>query len=130
MNTSIINPWKWQDDFGYAQAVEVKNNKGTLYCSGQAAIDADGSPVTGSMADQIQLSLQNLEAVIHQAGYHPSAIVRLNFYTTSIAGFFGSYSPAIAWMKQHNITPSSTLIQVAALAFPGLSIEIEATVVS
>ena len=129
MNTKTINPWQWQDNFGYAQAVEVKNNQGTLYCSGQAAMDADGKPVGGTMAEQLELSLQNLEQVIEQAGYHPSNIVRLNFYTTSIPDFFAAYGANILWFQKYKFTPSSTLVQVSALAYPELSVEIEATVV-
>ncbi|WP_460678122.1 RidA family protein [Mucilaginibacter koreensis] len=129
MQKHIINPWKWQDNLGYAQAVEIKNNTGTLYCAGQTAMNADGQPVAGSMEAQIQLSLQNLEKVIQQAGYHPAHIVRLNLYTTSIAEFFAAYGTLVVWMKQHNLTPSSTLLEVKALAFPELKVEIEATVV-
>ncbi|TSJ42621.1 RidA family protein [Mucilaginibacter corticis] len=129
MEKKIVNPWTWQDNFGYAQAVEVKHNQGTLYCSGQTAMTADGKPAGGNMNDQILLSLQNLEKVIHQAGYKPAGVVRLNLYTTSIADFFGAYGVLAAWMQQHKIVPSSTLLEVKALAFPELLVEIEATVV-
>jgi 2-iminobutanoate/2-iminopropanoate deaminase len=129
MNTRVINPWTWQDSLGYAQAVEIKNNTRTLYCAGQAAMDADGKPRGGSMAEQIELSLQNVEEVILKAGYHPSNIVRLNYYTTSIPQFFNAFETAGRWTKQHQITPASTLLEVSALAFPELSVEIEATVV-
>ncbi|TSJ34912.1 RidA family protein [Mucilaginibacter corticis] len=129
MEKKIVNPWTWQDNFVYAQAVEVKHNQGTLYCSGQAAMTADGKPAGGSMNDQILLSLQNLEKVIHQAGYKSAGVVRLNLYTTSIADFFGSYGVLAGWMQQHKIVPSSTLLEVKALAFPELLVEIEATVV-
>lgn len=124
-----INPWQWQDNFGYAQAVEVKSNTGTLYCSGQAAMDANGKPIGGNMSEQIKLSLENLQKVIKHANYHPSNIVRLNFYTTSVPAFFEAYGTVVGWMKQNECTPSSTLVQVSALAFPELNIEIEATVV-
>ncbi|MVM35058.1 RidA family protein [Spirosoma sp. HMF4905] len=129
MNITTINPWQWQNNFGYAQAVEIKNNQGTLYCSGQAAMDADGNPVGGNMAEQLQLSLQNLEQVIQQAGYQPGNIVRLNFYTTSIPDFFAAYGSIVSWLQSHQVAPSSTLVQVTALAFPELAVEIEATVV-
>ena len=129
MTIQKINPWKWQDNLGYSQAVEVKNNQGTLYCAGQTAMDADGKPVGGSMEEQIQLSLQNLEEVILKAGYDPSNIVRLNIYTTSIPDFFSAYPSMVGWMQQRRIVPSSTLLQIEALAFPELKVEIEATVV-
>ena len=88
MQKNTINPWKWQDNLGFSQAIEVKQNTGTLYCSGQAAMTAEGQPVNGSMAEQIQLSLDNLETLIIQSGYQPSNIVNLKHYTTSIPDFF------------------------------------------
>ena len=42
MERRIINPWTWQDEFGYVQANEVSGVQRTLYCSGQAANDAQG----------------------------------------------------------------------------------------
>lgn len=129
MEKNNINPWKWQDNFGYAQAVEVKHSNGTLYCSGQAAMNADGIPIEGSMREQIELATDNLEKVIEKAGYSASNIVRLNLYTTSIPAFFAEYETLVKWYKKHGCIPSSTLIEVKALAFPSLTIEIEATVV-
>lgn len=42
MEKREINPWKWQNERSYVQAVEVKNPEGTLYVSGQTAISSDG----------------------------------------------------------------------------------------
>lgn len=42
MEKHIINPWTWQDARNYVQAIEVKNIEGTLYVSGQTAINDDG----------------------------------------------------------------------------------------
>ena len=53
MEKRIINPWTWQDQRSYVQAVEVKNVQGTLYCAGQAAVHADGTSSTAPMKDQI-----------------------------------------------------------------------------
>ncbi len=88
MQKTIINPWKWQDDRSYVQAVEVKNVTGTLYCAGQAAVLPDGTSSSGDMRQQLALAIENLETVIAQAGYEPSGIVRLTVYTTSSAEFF------------------------------------------
>ncbi|TLV01470.1 RidA family protein [Dyadobacter luticola] len=129
MKTNTINPWSWQDNFGYAQAVEVKHNNGTLYCSGQAAIDVEGAPVAGDMKEQIQLAFQNLHKVIEKAGYQTSNTVRVNFYTISIADFFAEYGEVIGWFHAQQCKPASTLVEVKALAYPGLLVEIEATIV-
>lgn len=128
MDITSTSPWQWQDHLGFSQAVEIKNTQGMLYCSGQAAMDADGRPLGGDMSYQIVQTLKNIETVIAKAGYNPEGIVRLNFYTTSIPDFFEAYDIVKIWMKQYGIAPSSTLLEVSALAFPGLSVEIEATV--
>ena len=41
----IINPWKWQDNFGFVQANETSGGQRVLYCAGQASMDTDGRPV-------------------------------------------------------------------------------------
>lgn len=129
MKTTVINPWEWQNNFGYSQAIEVKHGESTLYCAGQTAMDANGEPVAGDMSSQIKLSFENLHTVMQQAGYHPANLVRINYYTTSIPAFFEAYGDVIAWTQAHNCAPSSTLLQVSALAFPELMVEIEATFV-
>ena len=129
MNKTLINPWKWQDNLGFAQAVEISHANHTLYCAGQAAMDGDGQPIAADMAGQIGLSFDNLETVLHQAGYTLKNVVRLNFYTTSIEQFFAAYGQVMGRLQVSGCVPSSTLTEVNALAFPQLLIEIEATAV-
>ncbi|HJN92867.1 MAG TPA: RidA family protein, partial [Dehalococcoidia bacterium] len=62
MERRIINPWTWQDQYGFVQANEVSGVSRTLICSGQTAIDANGHAVhAGNMAAQVQTSFDNLE---------------------------------------------------------------------
>ncbi|GAB3933989.1 RidA family protein [Larkinella terrae] len=129
MQKSIINPWQWQNQLGYAQAVEVPHSTHTLYCAGQAAMTADGQPVSTDMAGQISVSFDNLETVLHQAGYSLSNVIRLNYYTTSIDAFFAAYGEVMGRLGAAGCVPSSTLTEVKALAFPNLMVEIEATAV-
>lgn len=128
METRIINPWQWQDHRSYVQAVEVKQATSTLYCSGQAAIDATGHASTGDMKSQLIQSLQNLEHVIQEAGYECRGIVRLNIYTTSTAELMTCFDVFQAWIAQHNIKQATTLLEVKSL-FETLTVEVEATVV-
>ena len=129
MQKSIINPWQWQDTLGYAQAIEVSHVKHTLYCAGQAAMNADGQPVAADMAGQISLCFDNLETILQQADYSLTNVVRLNFYTTSIEQFFASYDQIMSRLGTAGCAPASTLTEVRALAFPELLVEIEATAV-
>lgn len=128
MEKRIINPWQWQDARSYAQAVEVKQAAGTLYCAGQTAIDADGISSTADMKTQLILALQNLEQVIGEAGYEPRNIVRLNVYTTSSAELFTCFDVFQDWVARHGIKQATTLLEVKSL-FETLTIELEATVV-
>lgn len=129
MEIRTINPWIWQNKLRYAQAIEVKQNEGTLYCAGQAAMTAEGQPSEGTMEEQIALSLANVEEVITQSGYACKNIVRLNVYTTSVAETFAAWGSVVGWLDKHGTVPSCTLVEIKALAFPQLKVEIEATVV-
>jgi len=129
MEKRIINPWKWQDERGYVQAVEVIQPTATLYCSGQAAVHADGRSSTDDMKTQLLLAIENLETVIRDAGYSCKNIVRLNIFTTSseelLPYFFDIYNP---WTQKHGIQTALTFFEVKSL-FETLSVELQATVV-
>ena len=128
MEKRIINPWQWQDERSYVQAVEVKHVESTLYISGQTAIDANGQSSTGDMKTQLILAMTNLEQVISEAGYECSGIVRLNIYTTSTAELWPHFSIFQDWIAKHDIKQALTLLEVKSL-FEILKIELEATVV-
>lgn len=128
MEKRIINPWQWQDSRSYVQAVDVQNVKGTLYVSGQTAIDADGKSSTGDMRSQLIQSLQNLEKVIVYANYECKNIICLNIYTTSTEELFTCFDIFQNWIDKHGIKQTSTLLEVKSL-FETLKVEVEATVV-
>ncbi|MGA7368182.1 MAG: hypothetical protein WBX01_03565 [Nitrososphaeraceae archaeon] len=56
----IINPWKWQDKYGFVQANEIRGAEKFLVCSGQTAIDSEGNTAfSGDIAAQFKLSNPN-----------------------------------------------------------------------
>jgi 2-iminobutanoate/2-iminopropanoate deaminase len=124
---TIINPWLWQQQLGYEQAVEVAHATHTLYCAGQTAIDAQGVPPETDMPAQLRAALSNVETVLAKAGYSWQHVVRINYYTTSIADFFQHYGEVVAHLNQHQCRATSTLLEVKALAMPSLQVEIEIT---
>lgn len=128
MEKRIINPWQWQDQRSYVQAVEVKNVASTLYISGQTAISDDGISSDADMKTQLMKALENLEKVIAKAGYEPKGIVRLNIYTTSTAELWPHFNIFQDWVAKHNIKQALTLLEVKSL-FETLKVELEATVV-
>jgi enamine deaminase RidA (YjgF/YER057c/UK114 family) len=128
MEKRIINPWQWQDERSYVQAVEVTNVTGTLYVSGQAAVLPDGQSSTADMKTQLLQAIQNLEQVITEAGYEPRNIVRLTVYTTSTAELWPHFPILQEWIAKHGIKQALTFMEVKSL-FETLTVELEATVV-
>ena len=70
---------------GFDQAQLIEGHRRQLVCSGQDAVDADGTPQhPGDMAAQIEFALDNLEAVLAAAGMTLANVARLNVYTTDL----------------------------------------------
>jgi enamine deaminase RidA (YjgF/YER057c/UK114 family) len=127
----VINPWTWQDQFAYVQANEVSGAQRMLICSGQVSMDAEGRPAhPKDMHAQITQAMDNLEAVLNDAGAELSDVVRLNYYTTDVDRFFEAYDAVVVRLLEAGCRPACTLLGVARLAFPELLVEIEATAVA
>jgi enamine deaminase RidA (YjgF/YER057c/UK114 family) len=126
--TRAINPWKWQDAYGFSQAVEVTGAVRWFVCAGQTSVDAEGNPVhAGDMAAQLRQSFDNLEAVLKEAGMTLANVVRLNYYTTDVAAYLQAAGAVAGRFAAGAPPPAGTLLGVAALFHPDILIEIEAT---
>ena len=129
MHIKPVNPWTWQDAFGFSQAFEVSGGGRVLFCAGQASVDGNGTPLhAGDMAKQISRAFDNLETVLSQAGMTLANVVRLNFYVTDMQAFLQA-GPHLG-ARLGNAKPPGTLLGVASLFHPDLVIEMEATAVA
>jgi enamine deaminase RidA (YjgF/YER057c/UK114 family) len=91
-----INPHSWTIPLGFDQAQIVEAHQRMLVCSGQDAVDADGKPQhPGDMAAQLELALDNLEAIVAAADMTLANIVRLNVYTTDVDELISRHFPSI-----------------------------------
>ncbi len=109
----------------YNQAVKVGE---WIFCSGQIAL----SPSTGQMVgngdveqEAIQV-LQNLVAVIKEAGAKPSDVVRTTIYLTNLNDF-ETVNQIYAHTFNEGVTPARACVQVAALP-KGAKVEIDCIV--
>ena len=131
METRVVNPWTWQDEFGFVQGLEFSGQQRVLVCAGQTSVDEDGPPLhAGDMGAQMNQALDNLETVLRDAGMDLSNVVRLNYYTVDVDAWMQA---AGAWgqrMAEAGCRPASTLLGVSRLAFPDLLVEIEATAIA
>lgn len=129
MQKTTFDPWAWGKNTNSVQAVEVKQPNGTLYCSGQAALDANGVPSNADMRSQLIQTIANLEQLITESGYDCKNIVRLNVYTTNTNEFFTTCMDVyVPFIMKHGIQQATTLLEVKGL-FATLTVELEATAV-
>jgi enamine deaminase RidA (YjgF/YER057c/UK114 family) len=123
----IVNPWTWQEQLGYEQAVETTGGERTLWCAGQVSVDAEGNPLhEGDLTAQALQAIDNLETVLHEGGYELADVARLNYYVTDIDAFFQA-GPALGKrLGEARCRASGTLLGVERLGFPQLVVEVEA----
>ena len=130
MEKRVVNPWTWQDRFGFVQANEVTAAQQVLYCAGQTSVDEDGHPMhEGQMEAQALQALDNLDTVLRAADFEPADIVRLTIYVTDVDAYLAAAPAVGARLGQAGSRFASTLLGVARLALPELLVEIEATAV-
>jgi enamine deaminase RidA (YjgF/YER057c/UK114 family) len=129
MERVIVNPWKWQDEFGFVQANKLTGPGQLLICSGQASQGEDGAPLhAGDMQLQTARALANLETVLERAGMALADVVRVVIYTTDVDRFLAEGIET--WgrrLGEAGCRPATTLLEVARLAYPELLVEFEAT---
>jgi enamine deaminase RidA (YjgF/YER057c/UK114 family) len=127
----VVNPWSWQEPYGFVHGNVVPAGARTLYVAGQASTDDEGNPVhAGDMLAQVRQSLANVETVLHAAGMTLADVVRMNFYTTDVDAFFEAHELLVQRYAEAGCKPASTLLGVARLAFPEMLVELEATAVA
>jgi enamine deaminase RidA (YjgF/YER057c/UK114 family) len=128
---TAVNPWAWSVGMGYNQGEIVSGQTRTLYCAGQTAMSGDGKPQhNDDMAAQLALSLDNLEAVLGEAGMSLANLVRLNVYTTDVDRLFEHYGVLASRLGAAGVAPSTTMLGVTRLAIPDLMVELEGTAVA
>jgi enamine deaminase RidA (YjgF/YER057c/UK114 family) len=94
-------------------------------------MNGDGKPQhDGDIAAQLALSIDNLEAVLGEAGMSLANLVRLNVYTTDIDQLFAHYGVLAARLGAAGVAPTSTMLEVTRLAIPGQLVELEGTAVA
>src|ERR671933_27073 len=63
-----VNPWSWQDRFGFSQAWRVDGAQTVVFLSGQGPISADGELVADDFETQARQTFENLRTVLEAAG--------------------------------------------------------------
>ncbi len=98
----------------------------TLYISGLAPLDARSNLVGEDAAAQTEQIMRNMALVLEAADATFADVLKVTVYLTDIRD-----RATINPVRQRHFgetRPASTLIEVSALAIPGMKVEIEAVV--
>jgi len=130
MNKRIINPWTWQDQFGFVQANEITGGQRMLFTAGIVSVDGEGNLLhEGDMEKQINQIIKNMETILEQSNFKLSDVVTFTYYTTDIQAFVEASPLLIAHLNKANCKPATSLIGVNSLFHPDCVVEITATLV-
>jgi len=105
----------------YSQALKCN---GLVFCSGQIPLDPEtGSLITGSIADQTKRVLQNLSAILEEAGSSINKVIKTTVYLKDMADFEAMNNAYAEFFKETK--PARATVQVSRLP-KDASIEIDA----
>jgi 2-iminobutanoate/2-iminopropanoate deaminase len=104
----------------YSQAVELN---GTLYISGQIALDpATMKIIEGGIQEQTEQILKNIGAILHEAGYEYSDVVKSTCLLSDMANFKAMNE---SYGKFYAVNPPARAAFAAKELPMGVLIEIE-----
>jgi 2-iminobutanoate/2-iminopropanoate deaminase len=104
----------------YSQAVEAN---GTLYISGQIAINpATGKVIEGGITEQTEQVMQNIKAILEEAGYNFNDVVKSTVLLSDISNFSGMNEVYGKYYSEN--PPARAAYEVANLPL-GVLVEIE-----
>ncbi len=108
----------------YSQAIRAGN---TLYLAGQIAIDAaTGKMIEGGVEDQTHRVLQNIQAVLKEAGFTISDVVQSQVFLADLNDYGVMNGVYATYFKKN--PPARAAVQVARLPLDAL-VEIMVTAV-
>ncbi|MEU7579797.1 Rid family hydrolase [Streptomyces sp. NPDC041068] len=126
---TITNPATLHDPtpFGYSHAVSAPGE--LVFIGGQYASDANGAPVPGTFAEQVDLALDRLRSALEGVGLGYEHVVRLgSFIVDHDLEKLEALGKALHARFGERL-PAQTLSGVASLAMPGMLFEVDAVAV-
>jgi 2-iminobutanoate/2-iminopropanoate deaminase len=103
----------------YAQAVDVGQ---FVFTSGQIPLRSDGTLIEGGVKEQVAQVLENLDAVLKEAGVTRNQVAKATIFMTDLGAFDIVNQAYGVYFGEHR--PARSTVQVAALP-KGVQVEIE-----
>jgi enamine deaminase RidA (YjgF/YER057c/UK114 family) len=126
----VVSPSMFPRARGYSNGIVVPEGR-TLYISGQIAWDGNANIVSPDFAVQFLQALDNVIAVVREAGGGAEHIVKLLVFVCDLDAYRAA-TRAIGegWRERMGkYYPAMSLVKVAGLLEPGALVEIEGVAV-
>jgi enamine deaminase RidA (YjgF/YER057c/UK114 family) len=125
----FLHPRKWKRAKGYANGVAAEGRM--VFVAGQIGWNAEQQFESQDFVAQVRQALENVVAVVHEAGGRREHVTRLTWFITDKAEYL-SRLPEVGEayrdvMGKH--FPAMTMVQVTALVEDQARVEIEALAV-
>ncbi len=130
MAVTSVNPWTWQQGFGFSQGVSITGIERIVEVSGQCATGPDGAPQhAGDMRGQIELSMKNIATVLEASGLSLANVSRIRVFATDVGAALAAWDAVVGPLNAVGVWPASSLLGTTGLFSPDLMVEIEVTAV-
>ena len=129
MNHEVLLPPGWPRPKGYSNGIAASGRQ--VYVAGQIGWNARCEFSTDQFSAQVRQALENVVAVLGQAGASPEHVVRLTWFITSRAEYLAEIAEVGAAYREvfgRNF-PAMSVVEVTALMESRAKVEIEATAV-
>lgn len=125
----VILPAGWPRPKGYANGVTARGR--LVFVAGMVGWDANGVFHSDDFAAQVRQALENVAAVLHEAGAKPEHIVRMTWYVTSKREYLAAARDVGRAFREviGSFNAAMTAVEVTALIEDRAKVEIEATAV-
>ena len=128
-NMRTLQPAGWKPAKGYSNGIVAEGR--TVWLGGQIGWSGDQVFETDDFVAQVRQALENIAAVLAEAGGRPEHIVRMTWFITDKGEYVSRLAEVgeayRAVMGRH--FPAMSVVQVVALVEDRAKVEIEATAV-
>ena len=124
----ILQPPGWRRPDGYANGVLAGG--ATVFVAGQVGWNARGEFETDDLVGQVRQALENVNAVLAEAGAKPEHITRMTWYVTDKGEYvrlrreigeayrmvMGKHYPAMSVVEVSGLVEDEALVEIEATA--------------
>jgi len=124
-----LQPPGWPRPRGYANGIEARGR--LVFVAGQIGWDETGAFPSDDLAGQVRRTLENVLAVLAEAGAGPEHVARLTWYVTDRDEYLASLKDIGEAYRDvmGRVYPAMAVVAVTALVEARAKVEIEATAV-